>query len=57
MRHLLAAGGSNREIAGELHLSEQIVKDYVSGLLHRLGVPNRVLVMPYLAQSSAYGGD
>jgi len=47
---LLAEGRSNREIALELHLAEQTVKNYVSHVLHRLGISKRVLVMPYLEQ-------
>lgn len=45
---LLAEGRSNREIALELHLAEQTVKNYVSEVLHRLGISKRVLVQTYL---------
>jgi DNA-binding NarL/FixJ family response regulator len=39
---LVGAGRSNIEIAGELHLVEGTVKGYVSAILNRLGVRNRV---------------
>lgn len=38
---LIGEGLSNREIAGELHLAEQTVKNYVSRLLAKLGVTRR----------------
>ncbi|MYV62913.1 response regulator [Streptomyces sp. SID4931] len=39
---LLAAGLSNAELAGRMHLAEGTIKSYVSTLLTRLGVKNRV---------------
>ncbi|MDA3642532.1 response regulator transcription factor [Saccharopolyspora indica] len=39
---LLGAGRSNQEIAGELFLVEGTIKSYVSTILTRLGVRNRV---------------
>ncbi|GAA3862449.1 response regulator transcription factor [Saccharothrix violaceirubra] len=39
---LLGAGRSNQEIGRELHLVEGTVKSYVSAILGRLGVRNRV---------------
>jgi len=39
---LLITGKSNREIAGELHLSPETVKAYVAKLLRKLGAANRV---------------
>lgn len=38
---LMARGFSNREIAEQLHLSENTIKGYASEILHRLGVKNR----------------
>jgi DNA-binding NarL/FixJ family response regulator len=34
-------GKTNREIAGELHLTEKTVKNYMPGLFSRLGANNR----------------
>jgi len=39
---LLAVGSSNREIAGELGLTERTVKAHVAGLLRKIGAPNRI---------------
>jgi DNA-binding NarL/FixJ family response regulator len=50
MLTLVAAGKSNREIAADLNLAEQTVKNQLSVLLHRLGIARRVLVTQYLGQ-------
>ena len=42
---LIARGQSNREIAGELGITEQGVKSHVSRLLVRHGVPNRTALV------------
>jgi DNA-binding NarL/FixJ family response regulator len=39
---LMARGYSNREIAAEVHLSENTVKTHVQGIFSKLGVRNRV---------------
>jgi DNA-binding NarL/FixJ family response regulator len=39
---LLGDGFSNREIAGQLYLSEHTVKGYVTSLLHKLGAKSRL---------------
>lgn len=46
---LLVAGRSNREIAGELHLSPETVKGYVARILRKLNAANRVEVVARLA--------
>ena len=38
---LIAEGLSNREIGGRLFLAEKTVKNYVSGILSKLGMPRR----------------
>jgi DNA-binding NarL/FixJ family response regulator len=50
----MVAGRSNREIAGELHLSPETVKGYVARVLRKLGASNRVdAVSRYLRLASA----
>ncbi len=39
---LLATGSSNKEIAGEINLSEKTVKHYMTNILQKLQVRNRV---------------
>ena len=38
----LAIGMSNREIADDIHLSEKTVKHYMTNIMHKLHVSNRV---------------
>ena len=38
----LAVGSSNREIAGELGLTERTIKAHVAELLRKIGAPNRI---------------
>ncbi len=44
---LVARGKSNREIAGLLSLSEGTVRNYVSSLMEKLGLRNRIEVATY----------
>jgi DNA-binding NarL/FixJ family response regulator len=44
---LAASGLRNREIATALDLSPQTVKNHLTGILHRLGAPNRTRAVMY----------
>ena len=46
LRHV-AAGMRNREIGALLDVSQQTVKNHVSTILHKLGVPNRVRAVTF----------
>lgn len=50
---LIAAGYSNRDIAHELKVSEQVVKNEVHALFDKLGVWNRVELANYFSNGSA----
>lgn len=43
----VADGMRNREIAGRLEVSEQTVKNHLSTIMHKLGVPNRTHAVTY----------
>jgi two-component system, NarL family, response regulator LiaR len=47
---LLAQGKPNKEIAGELFISERTVKFYVSAILGKLGAGNRTEAVAIAAQ-------
>ena len=44
---LVARGESNRQIAAELGISDQTVKNHMTSVLHKLGVPNRTRAVTY----------
>jgi DNA-binding NarL/FixJ family response regulator len=46
----VAAGSRNREISAALGVSEQTIKNHLSTILHKLGVPNRTHVVMYAAR-------
>lgn len=48
--HHVAAGMRNREIGELLDVSQQTVKNHVSTILHKLGVPNRVRAVTFAAR-------
>lgn len=50
---LLAQGWDNARIAGELHLSEQTVRNYLSRLYAKLGVRSRAEAMAWLHEPGA----
>lgn len=47
---LVAEGKTNKEIARNLHLSNGTVRNYVSNLLHKLGVSNRAEAAAFAVQ-------
>jgi len=50
---LIAEGATNREIGAALHLAEKTVRNYVSGLLAKLGVQRRSEAAAYAARQTA----
>jgi two-component system, NarL family, response regulator DevR len=50
---LIAEGATNREIGSALHLAEKTVRNYVSGLLAKLGVNRRSEAAAYAARQMA----
>ncbi|HJQ94466.1 MAG TPA: response regulator transcription factor [Acidimicrobiia bacterium] len=49
----IAKGKTNREIAGDLYLAEKTVKNYVSTLLMKMGIPNRAGAAAHLVRAEA----
>jgi len=47
---LVAAGSHNREISESLGISEQTVKNHLSTMFHKLGVPNRTRAVMYASR-------
>ncbi len=45
---LVAAGLTNKEIASHLNLSEQTIKNHIHGIMHRIGVDDRMQVIDWL---------
>jgi two-component system response regulator DevR len=50
---LIGEGMTNRQIGRELHLAEKTVKNYVSGLLAKLGMERRTQAAAYVAKLHA----
>ena len=50
---LIEQGMTNRQIAGELHLAEKTVKNYVSNMLAKMGMSRRSEAAAYAARRSA----
>ncbi len=51
--HLIGEGLTNREIGERLHLAEKTIKNYVSGLLSKLGMQRRSQAAAYVARTQA----
>ncbi|HZQ68274.1 MAG TPA: response regulator transcription factor [Terriglobales bacterium] len=51
---LVADGLSNREIAGELNLSEHTIKKYIFRIFDKLGLSNRVELVLYAMNNSGH---
>ena len=47
---LVAEGLTNREISGQLHLSEHTVKNYLFHIFEKLGISSRVSLILYVTQ-------
>ncbi len=54
---LITGGMTNKQIGGELGLTEKTVKNYVSGLLAKLGMERRTQAAVYGAAHPAQGSD
>ncbi|MFI1355075.1 response regulator [Streptomyces sp. NPDC020898] len=52
---LIGEGLTNREIGEQLHLAEKTIKNYVSGLLSKLGMQRRAQAAAYVARLQAEG--
>jgi two-component system response regulator DevR len=52
---LVAKGRTNREIAGELYLSEKTVRNYVSSILGKLGLSHRAQAAAYAVEHGLPG--
>ncbi|MFG3656573.1 response regulator [Streptomyces sp. NPDC047706] len=50
---LIGEGLTNRQIGAELHLAEKTIKNYVSGLLAKLGMRRRSQAAAYVARMQA----
>jgi two-component system, NarL family, response regulator DevR len=53
---LIGEGMTNRQIAEHLHLAEKTVKNYVSGVLAKLGLEHRTQAAVYITRSSTSHG-
>ncbi len=47
---LIGEGWTNRQIGDELHLAEKTIKNYVSGILDKLGMERRTQAAAYIAR-------
>jgi two-component system, NarL family, response regulator DevR len=54
---LVAEGKTNKEIAGEVFLSDKTVKNYVSSILSKLNLERRAQAAAFMARRQTGGGD
>jgi len=50
---LIGEGMTNRQIGEKMHLAEKTIKNYVSGLLAKLGMERRTQAAAYVARLEA----
>ena len=50
---LIGQGLTNRQIGEQMHLAEKTIKNYVSGLLAKLGMERRTQAAAYVARREA----
>jgi DNA-binding NarL/FixJ family response regulator len=48
---LVAAGNRNRDVGEQLDISEQTVKNHLSSIMHKFGVPNRLRAVTYAVRA------
>ena len=48
---LVAAGSRNRDVAEHLDISEQTVKNHLSSIMHKFGVPNRLRAVTFAVRA------
>ena len=53
----MAEGKTNKEIAGEVFLSDKTVKNYVSSILAKLNLERRAQAAAYVARIKAHPSD
>ena len=54
---LVAEGKTNKQIAGEVFLSDKTVKNYVSSILSKLNLERRAQAAAFVAKHRAPGGS
>jgi DNA-binding NarL/FixJ family response regulator len=52
---LVAIGMRNREIAQELGISQQTIKNHITSILHKIGAPNRTRAVTYAVRQGWLG--
>ena len=57
MLRLVASGGSNRDVAGALHLSEHTVARHMQNVFAKLGVSSRAAAISRAIEKGLLAGD